>query len=79
MALKSTETSISKNMLDFNMEGSLLPVVDFDEKKYQTDVVTLFNNSKKNKVYFEIFCKPNPKFELLFNPSSGEIKKVYFF
>lgn len=79
LALRTTECSLAKNMLDFNMEGNLFPVVDFEEKKHQIDTVTIFNNSKNKKIYFDIECKENPKFELLITPSSGEIKKVKTF
>jgi hypothetical protein len=75
LSLGATDCSLSKCSLDFNLQGPC-PVRDFEEKRYELDEVTIFNNSKSKKTYFQVQCFPNPKFELIINPLVGEIKKV---
>lgn len=73
--LKSVECSLSKTNIDWNLDGKPCPVVDFDSNSCVTDSVTIFNNSKNKKVYFDVTYVQNPKFDMKISPEAGEIKK----
>src|SRR5690606_26125343 len=73
---ETTECVLSKPTLDWNMDGSPCPVVDFESHTCVTDSLSIFNNNKSKKIYFEFNYVNNPKFQLEISPESGEIRKV---
>jgi len=74
--LRTTECSLSKNQLDWNLRGNPCPVVEFnDNQTFVKDSIKIFNNSKSRKVYFTIELPPNPKFAIIFSPETGSISK----
>jgi len=69
--------SVSTHSIDFNAElnNSLLPVIDFEEKtKFSSRAIVKLTNAGKEKVYFDISWFNNPKFYLEVTPTSAEIK-----
>eukprot|EP01118_Nematostelium_gracile_P015667 TRINITY_DN6318_c0_g1_i4.p1 TRINITY_DN6318_c0_g1~~TRINITY_DN6318_c0_g1_i4.p1 ORF type:complete len:592 (+),score=163.12 TRINITY_DN6318_c0_g1_i4:150-1925(+) len=74
--LKTSECSLSKSQLDWNLKGNPCPVVEFnDSTNYVTDTLKIFNNSKSRKVFFNIELIPNPKFSVVYSPDTGVIPK----
>eukprot|EP01116_Phalansterium_solitarium_P012618 TRINITY_DN2906_c2_g1_i1.p1 TRINITY_DN2906_c2_g1~~TRINITY_DN2906_c2_g1_i1.p1 ORF type:complete len:471 (-),score=150.64 TRINITY_DN2906_c2_g1_i1:126-1538(-) len=70
------EVSLSKTALDFLQKGPV-PVSDLSDTGPATvaDAITLTNNSKNRKIYFEVKWKHNPKYSLTVSPICGELKK----
>ena len=67
--------TLEKVNVYFDHEHKQIPVVDFEDKKYVEDTITLLNISK-GKLSFDFQFSTYGKVELEITPSNGLINKV---
>jgi len=78
MLSKNSSNSLAvldKFKLDFGIsQDSRFPVVDFNDKQFQEDILTIL--SSKTKIWFDFTFNTMHKMDLEISPSSGFIQKV---